>query len=91
MMIFLEIEYPKMNAEIDEDLKSDDSDTLAEKLYANELKFIIFYEKKKIFEDLTPGDLLLSLMTLKLFFRQIDVQTFVTKAFGIKFAYFNLR
>ena len=45
MLIFLEIEYPKMNAEIEEDVKSDDSDTLAEKLYANELKSIIFYEK----------------------------------------------
>ena len=46
MLIFLEIEYPKMNAEIEEDLKSDDSDTLAEKLYANELKSIIFMKER---------------------------------------------
>ena len=59
MLIFLEIEYPKMNAEIEDDLKSDDSDTLAEKLYANELKSIFLYEKT-IFESLTPRDLLLA-------------------------------
>ena len=56
MLIFLEIEYPKMNAEIEDDIKSDDSDTLAEKLYANELNSIIFLCNNDFFKNLTPGD-----------------------------------
>ena len=63
MLIFIELEYPKMNAEIQQNEKVEDDDTMAEKLFAYEL-----------FQFLTQNnDFLSSFLNiiLELFFRKI--------------------